>query len=370
MTNSRRLKIVADNSRQRQNHLSKEGVIMNRAIRMGGWCVGTLTALLLAVGIFSTPASAQVKPGDFITPDNAYKVKDLVTPGQYLRVLHGMSIKVVPSERIDWPPPYKDATEKYSSQVRLTPDRRSLIGYVAGEPFPIIDANDPNAGTKVMWNVAFRPISSDEYDLRWFDCDSVYWGRNAPFREITDIEVGHYAGYNEVGRTEVNPLPTDPDFKGTGRYFLGLLYPVLAPQDARGTGLIKFRYANPNQQDDTWTWTPGARRVRRLNYAILDSATGAQAYDPNHYEGFSGKNENYNWKLLGEKNLPAPSNIAKSPPAGGPADGGASHCPDNWQIRHDFIIEGRPRANRFNSIYNHEVMYIDSEADFVMLNDM
>ena len=139
---------------------------------------------------FSAPASAQVKPGDFITPDNAYKVKDLVSPGQYLRVMHGMTIKVTPTERIDWPPPYKDATEKYSSQVRLTPDHRSLIGYVAGEPFPIVDANDPDAGTKVMWNVAFRPISSDEYDLRWFDCDSVYWGKNAPFREITDIEVG------------------------------------------------------------------------------------------------------------------------------------------------------------------------------------
>ena len=218
---------------------------MNRAIGLGNWCVGTLTALILAVGIFSAPASAQVKPGDFITPDNAYKVKDLVSPGQYLRVMHGMTIKVTPTERIDWPPPYKDATEKYSSQVRLTPDHRSLVGYVAGEPFPIVDANDPDAGTKVMWNVAFRPISSDEYDLRWFDCDSVYWGKNAPFREITDIEVGHYAGYNEVGRTEVDPMPIDPDFKDTGRYFLGLLYPVLAPQVERGTGLIKFRYADP-----------------------------------------------------------------------------------------------------------------------------
>jgi len=173
---------------------------MNRAIefcRRGR--VGTLAAVLLVAAMFVTPAAAQVQPGDFITPDNASKVRDLVSPGQYLRVLHGMTIKVVPTERIDWPPPYKDATEKYSSQVRLTPDHRSLIGYVAGEPFPIVDANDPDAGTKVMWNVSFRPISSDEYDLRWFDCDSVYWGKNAAFREITDIEVGHYAGYNEVG---------------------------------------------------------------------------------------------------------------------------------------------------------------------------
>ena len=120
----------------------------------------------------------------------------------------------------------------------------------------------------------------------------------------------------------------------------------------------------------SWTWTPGARRVRRLNYAILDTASGPQAYDPNHYEGFSGKNENYDWKLLGEKNMLGAINIAKVPDVRCPTDGGASHCPDNWQIRHDFIIEGRPRPGRFNSLYNHEVMYIDSEADFVMSNDM
>ncbi len=342
---------------------------MKYAAGGAAWRATILMGALAFLG--TTPASAQVKPGDFITPDNAYKVQDLITPGQYLRVLHGMTIKVVPTERIDWPPPYKDATEKYSTQVRLTPDHRSLVGYVAGEPFPIIDANDPDAGGKVMWNVAFRPISTDEYDLRWFDCDSVYWGKNAPFREITDIEVGHYAGYNEVGRTEVDPIPIDPDFKSTGRYFLSLLYPVLAPQSDRGTGLIRFRYANPDKGDAAWTWTPGARRVRRLNYDILDTASGPQAYDPNHYEGFSGKNENYDWKFLGEKNMLAAINVATVPDVRCPTDGGASHCPDNWQIRHMFVIEGKPRPGKFNnSLYHHEVLFVDSEADFVMANDL
>jgi Protein of unknown function (DUF1329) len=339
---------------------------MNRAKVMGTLWVGFIAAVVLT----ALPASAQVKPGDFINDQNASKVKDLVSPGQYLRILHGMSLKVVPSERIDWPPPYKEATEKYSSQVRLTPDRRSLLGYVAGEPFPIVDANDPDAGTKIMWNVAFRPISSDEYDLRWFDCDSVYWGKNKAFREITDIQVGHYAGYNEVGRTEVEPLPIDPDFKITGRYFLGLLYPVLAPQSDRGTGLIKFRYANPTKQDASWTWSPGSRRVRRLNYAILDTASGPQAYDPNHYEGFSGKNENYNWKFLGEKNMLAAINVSRVPDIRCPTDGGASHCPDEWEMRHMFLVEGSPRPGKFNSLYSHEILYIDSEADFVMSDDM
>ena len=121
---------------------------MNRALRWGTHRLGILAALAILIGFFNAPASAQVHPGDFITPDNAAQIKDLVTPGQYLRMLHGMTIKVVPTERIDWPPPYKEATEKYSAQVRLTPDDRSLLGYVAGEPFPIIDANDPHAGTR------------------------------------------------------------------------------------------------------------------------------------------------------------------------------------------------------------------------------
>ncbi len=109
---------------------------MNRAIGWGAWCGGVLTALMLAVGITSAPASAQVKPGDLITADNASKVKDLLPPGTYLRVLHGMQMKIEPTERIDWPQPYTEATEKYSSQTRLTPDHRSLVGYVAGQPFP------------------------------------------------------------------------------------------------------------------------------------------------------------------------------------------------------------------------------------------
>src|SRR5215467_10704283 len=87
--------------------------------------------LAIALAALSSTASAQVKPGDFITPDNASKVQDLVSPGVYYKVTHGMTMKIVPTERVDWPPPYKDATEKYSAQVRLSQDKRSVVGYVA-----------------------------------------------------------------------------------------------------------------------------------------------------------------------------------------------------------------------------------------------
>src|SRR6204780_5940611 len=229
-------------------------------IRFRSVVVGGLA--LLALTAWSLPGEAGVKPGDFINPENAYNVRDLVSPGVFYRVQHGMTMKIGPTVRVDWPPPYKDATEKYSSQVQLSTDHRTVVGYVAGQPFPLIGANDPDVATKVVWNNVFRPIQSDDYDLRYFDCSTVYSGYNKPFFEVAYGQLGHYAGYDLVGRTEVEPLPIDPDFKTTNRLWLFGIYPVLAPQDIHGAGFIRWRYASPSRPDDIWSLDPGARRVR------------------------------------------------------------------------------------------------------------
>ena len=63
-----------------------------------------------------------------------------------------MPITVVESRKIEWPPEYKAATEQYSGQVKLSADSRRLENYVAGQPFPNIDPNDPQAAAKITWN--------------------------------------------------------------------------------------------------------------------------------------------------------------------------------------------------------------------------
>jgi hypothetical protein len=346
---------------------------MDRARLVRGRFLAFLAALGLAAMMSASPAVAQVKPGDFITPDSAYKVKDLVSPGVFWRVQNGMTMKIVPTERIDWPPPYKEATEKYSSQVRLSPDHRSLVGYVAGQPFPLLDPNDPDVATKIMWNYFFRPVSTDDYDLRFFDCESVYAGLNKPYKVIWYYSVGHYAGYNEVGRTEVEPMPVDPDFLKTGRYAMTGLYPQLAPQDGHGSGFLRYRYADPNRADDSWTYNQQSRRMRRLNDTLMSTAqdAGPESYSPDDFECFSGKNENYDWKYLGERQMLGAINDPNSPPLTCPTDGGASHCPANWQMRHMYILEGKARPGRLSGdLYSRHVLYVDSEADFGMYQDM
>ena len=206
----------------------------------GRW---TIAAVIAAVALSIWPATSQatVKPGDFITMQNAAQVKDLLSPGVYYKVTHGMTMKIIPTQRVDWPPPYKDATEKYSGQVRLSTDHRTVVGYVAGQPFPLIDPNDSEAASKIILNNVFRPISSDDYDLRFFECRGHYVHPGASDSLMIDnTEVGHYAGYDLVGRTEVEPMPVDPDFKISNRLWLFALYPIIAPSSSRGFGYIRY----------------------------------------------------------------------------------------------------------------------------------
>ena len=337
--------------------------------RMRSWpraiLAGFATAALVLVG---GHARADVKPGQMVTSDNAAQVQNLVSPGVFYKVQHGMEMKIIAAERVDWPPPYKDATEKYSGQVRLSSDHKSVIGYVAGQPFPLIDANDPEVAVKIIWNNVFRPITTDDYDLRFYDCDSSYEARGEQTRQIDYFQIGHYMGYDLVGRTEVAPIPVDPDFKATGRYWLFGLYPVLAPNELRGTGFIRWRYADPKKGDDTWALSSGTRRVRRIDESILSSSnasgTAAFSWDPDHYSGFNPKTEQYNYKFIGERNMLASIHAMHSPETRCPTDGGTSACPEAWEMRHMYVVEATPDRSKVNALDSRTVIYLDSEMWF------
>ena len=115
------------------------------------WCA--VAAFVSAAGF----ARADVSPGDKITDANMDKVKDLVSPGMEWCIKRGWPITISETKRIEWPKAYKEATEKYSSQVKLAENGLSLQGYVAGAPFTKVDNADPKVAVKVMWNYEYRP---------------------------------------------------------------------------------------------------------------------------------------------------------------------------------------------------------------------
>ncbi len=225
----------------------------------------------------------------------------------------------------------------------------------------------PGAGGITRHRRASIP-ATDDYDLRFCDCDSSYEKRGAQTRQIKYFQIGHYMGYDLVGRTEVEPMPIDPDFKKTGRYWLFGLYPILSPDEIRGTGFIRWRYADPRKADDIWSLNAGSRRVRRLNEAIMSDATAsgtsAHAWDPDHYSGFNAKTEEYNYRFLGEKNILGSIHAIHSPEVPCPTDGGTSACPEAWEMRHLYIVQATPRRGHVNALDSRTIIYLNSEMWF------
>ncbi len=324
----------------------------------------SLFAALAAAAI--TPAAhAQVKPGDHITAQNAAAVKELLSPGVYFAVTKGMEMNIVASKRVDWPPPYQDATEKYSAQVRLSADHRTLVGYVAGQPFPVLDPNDPDVATKIMWNSSFRPIGTDDADLRFFDCEVTTFNPGGPQNLLLYTQAGHLAFYSNLGRTEVEPMPVDPDFKTSAVWWRTAYYPVIAPAEGKGSGGLRVRYWDPDHGDDTWAYLSSNRRVRRVSESILSSSAGLTTWDADHAGGFNAKPQEYNYKFLGDRKMLSCAHAEHSPAQLCPTDGGSTSCPENWEMRNLYVVEITPRPERTSEILQSKTIgYIDAEMWF------
>jgi hypothetical protein len=77
-----------------------------------------LGVAVVMIGLASV-AAADVSPGDVIDKTNVAKAKELISPAVEWCVNQGMSMKIVAPKPIGWPKAYKEATEKYASQVKL-----------------------------------------------------------------------------------------------------------------------------------------------------------------------------------------------------------------------------------------------------------
>src|SRR5579884_2239729 len=111
----------------------------------------SLAGLVVLTMLVAGGARADVAPGDRITDQNIDKVKDLISPVLEWCIRHGWPLTIVAPKHIECPKAYKEATEKYAGQVRLSADGLKMANYVAGLPFPNIAPKDPLFVYKVMW---------------------------------------------------------------------------------------------------------------------------------------------------------------------------------------------------------------------------
>jgi len=320
---------------------------------------------IVALGI-AVSAGADVSPGEVIDTGNAGKVKDVVSPGMYWCVQHGWPMKIAEHKSIAWPAIYRQATEKYSSQVKLGEDGLTMEGYVAGMPFPNVDAADKDAAVKIMHNFSYRlDMAHDDLDLRNFDADTGPISAEEPLQVERHFLIDHFRRLWYVSRLYVDPKPELPNPDGI--HYKETLHPLLEPFDLKGVGFTYYRYLDPARQDDSWLYMPSLRRVRRLSTAQRSDALFGQDTDVDSYGGYAGHMAWSTWKFVGEGEALGVFHAEHFPVKW--ADGAANWAFDDvWEKRKVWIIEGESKLPQY--AYSKRVIYIDKETYAALYSDM
>jgi Protein of unknown function (DUF1329) len=320
--------------------------------------------VVAALGIASGVALADVAPGDKIDGSNVDKAKDLLSPGMVWCVKRGWPITVSETKRIEWPQAYKEATEKYSAQVKLTPDGLDVKNYVAGLPFPDIDPKDPQIAYKIMWNYSYNFLTTDDVDLRNFDADTGSIPQDGPMSVERHFLLDHFRRLFWTGRLYVDPKPDKPNPNGY-RAQQGL-YPILEPFDLKGVGALGNRYVESSKQDDSWLYLPSLRRVRRLSTAQRSDALFGQDTDVDSYYGYSGHIAWMDWKYLGEKEVLGSMHGQHFPVNWDKKVDWAFN--DLWEKRKVYAVEGVSKLPQY--AYSKRVIFVDKEGWVIPFTDI
>jgi hypothetical protein len=333
---------------------------MGRALKAISAAVAVVVMALTGAGV----ARADVQPGDVITTANADKVKDVLSPAMYWCVQHGWPLRIVATKPIALRRAFLEATEKYSGQVKLSPDGLRLENFVAGRPFPKIDVNDPQVAMKIMQNFSFA-ISFDDLAMRNFDADTGPISTERPLQVERHFLIDHFRRLYYVGRLYVDPKPEIPNTEGY--HYKETLHPMIEPFDLKGVGFTYYRYRDPAKQDDSWLYMPSLRRVRRLSTAQRSDALFGQDTDQDSYGGYAGSIAWMDWKFLGEKEVLGAFHTTHFPVKW--AEGAADWAFDGeWEKRHVYVVEGISKLPQY--AFSKRVLYVDKEIYAVPYSDM
>ncbi|MCS6926416.1 MAG: DUF1329 domain-containing protein, partial [Candidatus Binatia bacterium] len=319
---------------------------------VGIWAVGVL---------LTSQGHADVQPGDVITKANMDKAGDLLIPTIKWFVQNGLEIKVVPYKKVELPRLYREATEKYSGQVQISPDGREIFNYVAGLPFPNIDPNDPLAGAKIMWNQEQKPAYIDNVGTEWI---------TELVNVKGELERTYGSQYGRrmmwTGRLYSDPkpvVPHNPPLRYTEQFG-----PLFIPNDLKGASALTLRYLNMGDPDDSYMYLPELRRVRRISVANRSDAFWGSDIDLDSIWGFASKVSYWTFRLLAEKEILATVHGGKygsrdawcAQPDGASGIRAFTPCNINWEKRQVYVVEGIPTAYT-QYAYSKRIMYIDKD---------
>src|SRR5260370_1552816 len=210
----------------------------------------------------SVPPAGTIQAGTTITVDNWQKYKQFMPDGMialfqgahYWKMPADVEIEVGPTVIHPLPKTYRDATDKYASQVKLvelSDGRLSVNGYQGGTPFP--DPADPHKGWKILANLWYRYIPHLLVDTYGTGC---YVHSFGSLSCNADQIVYRQLSFNTDPGIPVN-IP------GAGGTFYSEWTMTVAPEQQKHHASLTMLYSNLSKPEDLYVFTPALRRHQR-----------------------------------------------------------------------------------------------------------
>ncbi|HWP65975.1 MAG TPA: DUF1329 domain-containing protein [Candidatus Limnocylindria bacterium] len=257
--------------------------------------------LALVMGLIGAtpPRAAELTTGELIDQTSWRKAEGLLPPeilAHYERGEYANKFVDWPADKNDHAPEFTAGTEANAGKFAVAPNG-SVVDvatgkqppYLVGFPFPTIDAQDPKAAYKVLWNYFYRT---------WFYYGNVYaesqinWMSPTGLERRVDVQ-GSFFYYDGVPREE---LPAS----NPNNFLYQNLVLVVRPSDVHGTAALTWRYRDPERRDSVWSYVPALRRVRAISPANRSDGFLGSDESPDDGPFFDGKVEDFEWSLVGQ----------------------------------------------------------------------
>jgi hypothetical protein len=342
-----------------------------------------LTFFLLApcvLLLLTSQGLCDVAPGDVIDATNWEKAEGLL-PGEVLRFvkegnlpIHVEKLNYDPGKHL---PSY--ALEALKTNVgRYELDEEDWIveaetgkrtEKILGHPFPVIDPDDPKAGTKIMYNTKYWQFVQGS--LRG-PLVQAYLSPTDYLRGVEAFNVNLYLD----GNPEALALP-NPD-----RVMKYQITRATSPYDIAGTAVLTWNYRDPKVEDNSFAYVPAIRRVRRMTPANRSDGMMGSDMAVDDAGMYDGKVTAMTWKLLRKQEMLVPF-MGKNPERivlnedaewstteaiteivyGYQKEGwqGVPWAPLNfvWVKRPVYVVEMHPKDTYYN--YGTQYIFVDTE---------
>ncbi len=292
------------------------------------------------------PTLQDLEPGLKLDSTNA-QVLSSVLPAELLKYLSAGDFGFTIQQTTDFPTrqAFIDATLIHHQGVVV--GREELQNYVAGRPFPVLDANDPDAGLKAIWNHRYR----DQGDIVETRATMDLVNGNGAIERSQDFSISWVFGMHRPD-PEKNVAQWERH-----RVFAKRTMLVLAPSDIEGSQFLDTFWDNASIPLNEWAYDPKTRRTRKIAYnPYISPDRGVMLIeDQNGFMGYIGA---YNWKYLGKQTVLAPGPIHT--PESTYGGKGGWYFVDPWELRRALVVEGTPTAS--HPLYSRRVLYLDQQT--------